>query len=79
MAEAKKEATVSKKNRTVALLLVVMLGWMGGHRFYVNKVGTGFLMMFTMGGFGLWYFIDMVMVALGAFQDKDDLPIKKWA
>lgn len=73
------EATVSKKNRTVALLLVIMLGWMGGHRFYANKVGTGLLMMFTMGGFGLWYFIDMVMVALGAFQDKDDLPIRKWA
>jgi TM2 domain-containing membrane protein YozV len=78
MAEEKKEAQGSKKNRLVALLLCMFLGWAGGHRFYVNKVGTGLLMLFTMGGFGLWYFIDTLMIALGAFKDKDDLPVSSW-
>jgi TM2 domain-containing membrane protein YozV len=79
MAEKKKEEVVSKKNRLVALLLCLFLGWAGGHRFYVNKVGTGILMLFTMGGFGLWYFIDTVMIVLGAFKDKDDLPVSSWS
>jgi TM2 domain-containing membrane protein YozV len=78
MAEEKKEAEVSKKNRLVALLLCIFLGWAGGHRFYVNKVGTGILMLFTMGGFGLWYFLDTIMIALGAFKDKDDLTVTNW-
>ena len=34
---------ISPKSRGKALLFVILLGGFGGHRFYVNKVGTGFL------------------------------------
>ncbi|QWR77540.1 TM2 domain-containing protein [Candidatus Magnetomonas plexicatena] len=68
----------SEKSRLVTLLLCFLLGWAGGHRFYVNKVGTGIIMLVTMGGFGIWYFVDFVMISLGAFKDKDNLPITKW-
>jgi TM2 domain-containing membrane protein YozV len=77
--EEKKEAGVSSKSRLVALLLSFFLGWAGGHRFYANKIGTGILMLFTMGGFGMWYFLDLIMVATGTFKDKDNLAIKNWA
>ncbi len=75
MAEEKKE---SPKNRLIALLLCLFLGWAGGHRFYVNKVGTGILMLFTMGGFGIWYMIDLVLIISGTFKDKDDLAVTTW-
>ncbi len=75
MAEEKKE---SPKNRLVALLLCLFLGWAGAHRFYVNKVGTGLAMLFTMGGFGIWYFLDIILISLGTFKDKDGLAVTKW-
>jgi hypothetical protein len=31
-----------------------------------------------MGGFGIWYFVDLVMISLGALKDKENLPITKW-
>ena len=68
----------SSKSRLIALLLCFFLGWAGGHRFYVKKVGTALLMLFTMGGFGMWYFLDLVMIASGVFKDKDNHPITTW-
>ena len=81
MAEEKaveEKRDTSKKNRLVTLLLCFFLGWGGGHRFYVGKIGTGILMLFTMGGFGMWYFLDLVMIASGVFKDKENLPITSW-
>jgi len=78
MAEEIKVTQVSPKNRLIALLLCFFLGWAGAHRFYANKVGTGIAMLFTMGGFGMWYFVDIVMVALGVFKDKNNLTISNW-
>ncbi|MCI4625147.1 MAG: TM2 domain-containing protein [Candidatus Magnetoovum sp. WYHC-5] len=69
----------STKSRLIALILCFLLGWVGAHRFYVNKIGTGILMMMTMGGFGMWYFLDIVMISLGAFKDKDNRLITKWS
>jgi len=69
------EEKVSKKSRLYALLLSIFFGWAGGYRYYANKIGTGLFMLFTMGGFGMWWFIDILMVALGAFRDKGDLKI----
>jgi TM2 domain-containing membrane protein YozV len=72
------DAQESKKSRLVALLLCFFLGWGGAHRFYANKIGTGIIMLVTMGGFGIWYFLDIVMISMGSFKDKDNLPITKW-
>ena len=69
MAEEKKD--VSGKSRLVELLLCLFFGWAGGHRFYVNKIGTGLLMLFTMGGFGMWWLADLVMISLGAYTFTD--------
>ncbi len=60
------------------LLLCIFLGWMGGHRYYVNKVGTALLQLFTGGGFGIVWIADLIMIALGKFQDSNRLLIVKW-
>ncbi len=77
MAEEKKEQA-SEKSRLYALLICIFFGWAGGHRYYAGKFGTGIIMFVTAGGFGMWWFIDLIMVSIGAFKDKENLLITKW-
>ncbi|MFD3688061.1 TM2 domain-containing protein [Nocardiopsis sp. NPDC058631] len=67
---------VSPKSWVVTLLLSLLTGGFGGHRFYVGKIGTGILMLITCGGVGVWAIIDLIMVIMGNFKDSDGLPIK---
>ncbi|MDG1127141.1 MAG: TM2 domain-containing protein [Hellea sp.] len=62
---------VSEKKMVPALLLALFLGTLGAHRFYVGKAGTAVLMIFTLGGFGIWLLIDMISIITGSFTDKD--------
>ena len=69
---------ISKKKRLTALILCFFFGWLGLHRFYVNKAGTGFFMMFTFGGFGILYYIDFVMILGGVFTDNRKRVVLSW-
>jgi hypothetical protein len=68
----------SDKSRGVALALAAILGPFGAHRFYVGKTGTGVLMLCTLGGAGLWYLYDLILVAGGSFRDADDRLVSRW-
>ena len=48
------------KNKWVALLLCVFLGFLGAHKFYENKAGLGILYIFTGGLFGIGVIIDFI-------------------
>lgn len=69
---------ISSKSRLVASLFCGFLGTFGVHRFYLGKIGTGILMLLTIGGFGIWYVIDLIFVVTGNFKDKDGLLVKDW-
>lgn len=69
---------VSEKSRLAAALLAWFLGVFGVHRFYVGKIGTGLLMLVTLGGLGIWVLIDFIMILVGSFKDKQGLPLVNW-
>jgi TM2 domain-containing membrane protein YozV len=77
-----KETTVSNvsdRKRLIAFLLCFFLGGLGVHRFYVGKVGTGILTIVTIAGFlGIWPLIDMIMILVGSFKDKEGNVLEDW-
>ena len=69
------ERMKSEKTFIATLILAVLLGTIGVHRFYVGKIGTGVLMLLTAGGLGIWWIIDIIMIATSNFKDKQDKTI----
>tara|TARA_B110000977_G_scaffold155443_1_gene197716 strand:- start:331 stop:555 length:225 start_codon:yes stop_codon:yes gene_type:complete len=69
------EGMKSEKTFIATLILAVLLGTIGVHRFYVGKIGTGVLMLLTAGGLGIWWIIDIIMIATSNFKDKQDKTI----
>ena len=67
---------MSNKNFVVTLLLCFFFGGLGIHRFYVGKIGTGILMLITLGAFGIWSLIDLIVIIIGKFKDKEGRVIK---
>jgi ribosomal protein L40E len=69
---------VSSKLLLPAVLLCFWFGVFGVHRFFVGKVGTGLLMLFTFGGLGIWALIDLIILICGAFTDSDGRKLTQW-
>ncbi len=65
-----------KQNWLVTLLLAIFLGGLGVHRFYSGKIGTGILWLLTGGLLGIGWLVDVIMIAVGSFTNKDGEPIK---
>jgi hypothetical protein len=73
------DAAESDYTRLPVLLLCLLFGWLGVHRFFVGKIGTGVLMMVTIGGLGIWIVIDLILIILGEFRDRDGHRILRWS
>ena len=68
----------SPKSRGVATVLAAVLGPFGAHRFYVGKPESGALMLLSLGGLGIWWLYDLVLVASGSFRDAQDRLVTRW-
>ncbi|WP_343246726.1 TM2 domain-containing protein [Diplocloster hominis] len=69
-------ALKSPKSKTTTLILAIFLGWIGVHRYYVGKVGTGLLYTFTIGIFYVGWIVDIVKIASNTFQDSEGRTIR---
>jgi TM2 domain-containing membrane protein YozV len=54
---------VKKVNWILTLVMSILFGGLGVDRFIMGKIGTGILKLITGGGFGIWWIIDIVLVA----------------
>ena len=70
---------ISPRSRGVALTLGVLGGFLGLHRFYVGKPGTGVLQIVTLGGLGVWWLYDVVLIVSGEFRDNKDRALRYWS
>ncbi len=61
---------VSDKTKIIALLLIILLGPLGAHRFYVGKIGSAVLFLITLGGLGIWWLVDLYKIITDQFTDK---------
>lgn len=86
------ENQLSPKSKVVAALLNFFLGYLGIHRFYIGKIGTGVIMLilnvlgaattFIFVGWalivvaGIWDLVDFIKIICGKMTDSDGKIIK---
>lgn len=64
------------KSKLVAALFCFFLGYLGIHRFYVGKIGTGVIWLLTFGLCGIGALVDFIVILIGGFRDKANMPLK---
>ena len=70
---------LSSHNRLTVLLLAILLGWLGVHRFYVGRALSGALWLLTVGFLGVGVIYDIVLIATGEFRDSDQRRVWHWS
>jgi len=48
---------------TITLLMSIIFGQIGVDRFIMGHAGLGVLKLLTFGGFGVWWLIDIILIA----------------
>ena len=64
-----------QKSKIVAFLLCLFFGYLGIHRFYVGRVGSGIVYMCTFGFIGAGVLIDLITILCGSFADSFNRPL----
>lgn len=62
------------KSQLVALLLAILVGGLGIHRFYLGYTAIGVIQLLTLGGCGVWALIDLIRIAMGDLGPADGRP-----
>lgn len=70
-------ARYSEKDWVLTLVLSCIFGTLGVDRFYLGYIGLGILKLVTFGGLGVWYVIDVVMIALNRVNDARGFPLRR--
>jgi hypothetical protein len=64
-------ASAEGKSQVTALILVLLVGGLGIHRFYLGYTWQGIVQLLTLGGLGIWSLIDLIRIITGSLKPKD--------
>ena len=56
------------KSQVIALILCILVGTIGVHRFYLGYIWQGVVQLLTLGGLGIWTLIDLVRIIMGTLK-----------
>lgn len=59
------------QSQIIALVLCLLVGGLGVHRFYLGYIWQGVVQLLTFGGFGIWVLIDLIRIITGSLGPKD--------
>jgi TM2 domain-containing membrane protein YozV len=62
---------LKRRSFIAAVLFSVLLGKLGIDRFYLGYIGLGVLKLLTIGGCGIWWLIDIILIVTGSLRDAD--------
>lgn len=68
---SKMKSKLGGKSQVVALILVLLVGGLGIHRFYLGYTWQGIVQLLTAGGCGIWWLIDLIRIITGDLGPKD--------
>ena len=66
----KYELLEDEKNIKTELILCILLGWLGVHKFYKGKIILGLLYMFSLGLCGIGWLIDLITIIIKLINIK---------
>jgi hypothetical protein len=68
LAKSEKKEPVSGNEKTVALILLILVGALGIHKFYLGQIGPGILYLFTGGLCGIGLIIDLIKLLTDTYE-----------